>query len=237
VSERSFFNIRYNFPGYTFLLFTILICFKELNVFIKDTNSNLFIAFFVFFYLLSGACIGFIISQAWYILIYNGLKLYYYKESFAFCRKRKPRSYMNFLHYKFRIKKDDIEKATVALDFIYNNYKKEHLRSYVNRRWDLYQTMGPIQGSILIGIIVGLIIKFVLLMPLIINIIDILFILWVIDIGILLVTAFSIVIEKIVKEHDDMTKLILWDCLQNKQLSIYKDTLFKYFEMDKRLEF
>jgi len=235
VSERSFFNIRYNFPGYAFLLFIILICFKELNGFISESRVGLFHVFFVFFYLLSGACIGFLVSQVWYKLIYHGKKMYYFQK------KGKPRSYMNFLHKKFRIREDDVEMATNASDFIYHHHKNENLRAFVSRRWDLYQTMGCTQYSILLGIGFGLLIKIYLFKPSLENLTNLslgvlicenIEVIFFIIIGLFIYQALNEAIKKILKEHDDMVYLIFWNIFRDEHIRecIKKKLPCKYFE-------
>ena len=68
MSDRTFFNMRYAYPGYTFLLFLGLLSYDKISTIIT-TSSNLWSTIIGFLLVLSGAPIGFLLSQIWYLLI------------------------------------------------------------------------------------------------------------------------------------------------------------------------
>ena len=80
MSERSLFNIRYTFPGYTFLLFVVMMSSQQLWFKVKDTGLGFFTAIFAFIYLLSGAPIGYFVSQLWYLDFHHRKEAFFWKD-------------------------------------------------------------------------------------------------------------------------------------------------------------
>ena len=160
MSERSLFAVRYAFPGYTFLLFVILLCCEQIPNFLDVTQFGLLYAFFAFVYLLSGAPIGYFITQPWYIYFHHIKKGYFWNGHF----KKRKKKYIEYIcdeiDKDIQINDNNPDNAVVILDYLYNGSEdKKYLSSYLTRRWDLYHVMGSTEGSILFGIIFGILFK------------------------------------------------------------------------------
>ena len=85
MSERSFFDLRYAVPGFTFLLFLVLILRVEFLSFLRlfTTPDTSLVGFSLgLLTLMSGSVIGFLISQIWYAYYNCCYKKKYLKESF-----------------------------------------------------------------------------------------------------------------------------------------------------------
>jgi hypothetical protein len=80
MSDRPFFNIRFAYPGYTYLLFIGLLSFEKLQSILKEP-VGLWETIIGFLLLLSGAPLGFLISQTWYLIF--GLYLKTDSEEFV----------------------------------------------------------------------------------------------------------------------------------------------------------
>lgn len=153
MSVREFFSTRYTFPGYTFLIFVVLISLKQIITNFFKPDLTLFTPLFAFIYLLSGAPLGYFVSQIWYLYFFHLKKGHYYRDN---CN---PRAYIHYLIDKYNVKKDPF-KATLIADYLFHGCKNEGLSLYVNRRWDLYNVMGATRFSIIAGILFGFFIKF-----------------------------------------------------------------------------
>ena len=68
MSDRPFFNIRFAYPGYTYLLFIGLLSFEKMQSILKEP-IGLWETIIGFLLLLSGAPLGFLISQTWYLIL------------------------------------------------------------------------------------------------------------------------------------------------------------------------
>ena len=74
MSERTYFSIRLTVPGYTLLLWILLInlgpfiSFVQNNNF-QNNNTALFGILLSFITLISGPLLGFLVSQPWYLIL------------------------------------------------------------------------------------------------------------------------------------------------------------------------
>ncbi|MCW4012161.1 MAG: hypothetical protein NWF07_04120 [Candidatus Bathyarchaeota archaeon] len=218
MADRSFFDVRYTLPGYTFIIF---LTFTLSGFPYEDTITNIVTL------AISGAPIGFLISQLWYFLLYQSC----WQGSYG--RKDNPRVYMRYLHQKLGVSKRYDPSSTV-LDYLYHLCKNETLKGHVDRRWDLYNIMGSSFIAVLLGLLVGH--------------------LWMCDPESIIKHDFSVIIsninfpvlllgyitlclfkggmEKVVAEHDHMTLTILQNVIENKE---FENTVFfeGYFDTSK----
>lgn len=222
MSERSFFNIRYHFPGYTFLLFIVLFCIHQFIELSKQDNFGFFTIVFPFIYLLSGSPLGFLVSQVWYLYFDHWKKGYYWKKR---CEKRAYIKYLYAIIEKSEIL-DDPMKAIIIIDYLYNKFVDDNSKSYVDRRWDLIHLMGSIRVSIILGILFGIYIDIKLMITMKYNYSNDFYIFYISFYVILLLLGLLIYkliwhsMEKIEKEHDVMTTLII------RQIPIWKINRF-----------
>lgn len=169
MSDRPFFSTRYTYPGFIFLLFFGAICRNDLMNII-NTYSDTSKLIYGFIFTLSGAPIGFIISQFWYSLFFNG---FFFKDGYGWVHPLKPFDTILFLEKKFNINIKNIENSIAALNYIFllkNKIKTKNgcveteteydlIRNYVQRRVDILNTLGTSIISILFGLLFGLFIN------------------------------------------------------------------------------
>lgn len=138
---RSFFNFRYAVPGFTFLLFFVLILSSIVRSFLQlltcTTTQVELVGFLLgLLTLLSGAAIGFLVSQFWYV-IYNRYykEQVYLKEAFGILEV-------------LGVKKD----LTTVIDYILHKLddKDKGLKDYIDRRYDLFNLLGSTMSSIIL---------------------------------------------------------------------------------------
>ena len=147
--ERSFFDIRHAIPGYTFILsfiFQNLVGLALLSTRIAESDSIALLGiFFGFITLLSGAALGFLVSQPWYLLLNIAIKrgLYYF------------------------VNKDKTgEKLSVSRqDYKVLNYEKKEVRDYIFRRWDLFNLMGSVIFALTLGTLLGWLLNSAFIIP------------------------------------------------------------------------
>ena len=167
MSDRPFFSTRYTYPGVIFFLFFGLICRTEIIQAItaySDTSKLIY----GFVFTLSGAPIGFLISQFWYSFIINGP---HFREGYGWLHPYRPYETILFLEQKFNINIKNTETSIAALNYLYLLQKKtkqktkceeiemeyELIRSYIQRRVDILNTLGTSILSIIFGLLLGLI--------------------------------------------------------------------------------
>jgi hypothetical protein len=138
MSARSFFDIRYTIPGYTFILYFILVNLESFVFFVVKIaeleSITLLGIIFGFLTLLSGAALGFLVSQPWHAL--NNL----------FFRIRPYERVNKRIKQRFSIEKMDYKVLST---------KKKALIDYLMRRWDLFNLMGAIISAIGLGTLFG----------------------------------------------------------------------------------
>lgn len=143
MSSRSYFTWRYTYPGYAFILIIIL---KYISIFYQESafsNSTYLPVVFGFISVLSGAPIGFIISQFWYLIEEHRRK----KNVFCIYEKIKPLKADK--KPCFCVK--DYSEMIILIDYLFSKINNDNLKLYVNRRWDLYNILGSTRIGILLG--------------------------------------------------------------------------------------
>jgi len=148
MSERTFFTLRYALPGYTFILMSILVAYPKLEEILFQTENATLVAALAFFSLLSGAALGFLVSQVWYV-IYN---------HFIFGRYGKLVGLSEFLRQKYRLT-EDRHRQKVFYDYIHRLSHNKETLNYTQRRYDLMHLCGSTLVTTLIGSFFGLSIR------------------------------------------------------------------------------
>lgn len=150
--ERSFFNLRYAFPGYTFILLNVLVNLRILLFFfltympkigLSDTATTLLGILFGFFTLMSAAPIGFLVSQCWYVMRENILG--------GDCRRCRPSKPYRVLRDEFEVRGEK-ENLETVYNYIVHSCPISGVHSYLNRRWDLCMLFGSIGTAIVLGL-------------------------------------------------------------------------------------
>lgn len=153
MSDRGFFNIRYSFPGYAFLLFSILICLEKLPLLLDWMEKTLNIQtnevqiLFSILIVLNGAPIGFIFSQLWFLLKYL-LEKYW----------RTPKHLKTLQELTNRYSwLEKYDNAALAYEYIFYSAeeKTDRFIGFAERRFDLIATLGALIIAILGGLISG----------------------------------------------------------------------------------
>lgn len=147
---RSFFNLRFTLPGYTFILLNLLLNLRIVIYFLgmqplSETALPFFGILFGFLTLLSGTPLGFLVSQVWYLFYF----VCYYVSAIL------PRfgSY-KVLKNEFNVK-DEIWSLDAAFNYILHSHKEKGIRTYLSRRWDLLMSFGSTSLAIVLGLISG----------------------------------------------------------------------------------
>lgn len=114
MSERSFFNLRYALPGYTFILLNLLINLRFLlylfmtimpDIQLSEIALSLLGVLFGFLTLMSGSAVGFLVSQVWYI--------FYFALHYLFFGKTK-----RWWTYKVLMEEFDVKDDSSCLSYL-----------------------------------------------------------------------------------------------------------------------
>ena len=155
MSQRTYFSFRYAIPGYSFIFIILLINYDFFIVKIIDISKavpqfvTLFGIIFGFLTVLSGAAIGFLISQSWYFIINIFLK----REKISSLRKQYKR-FKDILN-KFK----DISDSHTLLIYFLTSIIDERTTTYINRLNDMFQSLGSTLFAIISGLILGYCLK------------------------------------------------------------------------------
>ncbi len=204
---RSYLDVRLTLPGYSFLLFVIGVNIPNLSQYldkIGGPTTSIVMGVLTF---VSGAPIGFLVSQGWYFIItknFFGLSLY--------GNKNKKRRYIDFLHSE-GVRKDKFVTVNV-LDYLYHQCDNQYLKNYVDKRWNMYNIFGSTSVAIIVGMIFGLLFRScsgpisidTILLPDIIVIVS----------GIILIILFMLVSRRVRYEHEYMVWTILVNVVRTK---------------------
>ena len=240
MSVREFFSTRFTFPGYTFLLFSILLLFPQIEPIIRSQNEYIGVIF-GFIFIFSGAPLGFFIAQVWYLYFFDikrGNMYRGFKCEPWFLRGR-PRKYIKYIKNivideKYRIKNSNSILIYVS-DYLCHSSKNDGLKEYTARRWDLINMMGATVFSIIIALITGLFIKSVFydidIYAVILNSCISLELL-IIFIGLLFVIFFTWGRNRIEDEYDELVTMMVKKCYEENEDIRRSFYLFdeKYFE-------
>lgn len=150
MSERTFFTLRYALPGYTFILVLLLVAYPRLKFLFSignttPTNVTMVSAFLAFFTLLSGAAIGFLVSQFWYTVHNSLLHGFFLRDA----RK--------FLEKEYNLTKN-VHHQIVFLDHVHHLSGKEMV-AYTQRRFDLKHTLASTLSAVFIGTLFGILVR------------------------------------------------------------------------------
>jgi len=146
MSIRSFLDIRYSLPGFSFMIFVAGIALSKLPDYLNKIGNPTTSIVMGLLALASGSPLGFLLSQTWYIS--------QTKNWFGFGIYGKNRKYIEFLHKEGVIEDEAI--TINVLDYLYHQCDNQHLKDYVNRRWNMYNIFGSTIMAIIIGIVFGL---------------------------------------------------------------------------------
>jgi hypothetical protein len=146
--ERAFFDMRYAYPGYTFLLILLIAAARYILLVLKTTpqlvNPELLAALLGVAFLLNGAPVGFLLSQPWYI--FQRRCLWPRKEYFELVKKTLPGN-------------PDRLDVIVAADFlIYRSANDEDIK-YIQRRADLMNVLGSESIAIMAGVVTAIFLR------------------------------------------------------------------------------
>ncbi len=132
---RSFFDKRYTFPGYTFLLVVTLALANRVVGFVGNSGGQTATLILGVVLLLDGAPLGFLISQPWFVILNHYVK---------------PNSlWVNNIKSADSSLKEDTSMALVAGDLlVFSEQKQTEMKEYLRRRIDLVNLMGSIMLAI-----------------------------------------------------------------------------------------
>jgi len=161
MSERTFFSLRHTVPGYTFIFWIFLVNLESITFFFLyhrptiDLSSNIITLFGIvlgFLTLLSGAAIGFLVSQFWYLI---------YWKVFS---GRMANLYAGELIDNYEAL--DKEASILIFNYLVHSYKPKGIFTYIDRRWELLTIFGSTSIAVILGSIIGWIMReFVLCIP------------------------------------------------------------------------
>jgi len=148
--ERSFFDLRYAIPGYTFIIWILGINHVPLltsKVFGSEPAFGVFLAFLAF---LGGSSTGFLVSQWWWWSFQRNVKEYDdFEESIEALRKKygliKPQD------------KEGKKKALTIHDYLVHSEENEKVHEYNARRWDMYHLFSSERVSLRLAVFSGFI--------------------------------------------------------------------------------
>jgi hypothetical protein len=141
---RTFFDKRYTFPGYTFLILVLgglsswIVGIVENSLASNNgSQSDLLAVIIGSLFLLNGSPVGFLVSQPWFLV-----------HKFVIA----PRAYV--LEYrKTLFGEPDILTTSVIIDFEILRRTDERQFSYIQRRWDLLNLLGSEIFAIPLGLL------------------------------------------------------------------------------------
>ena len=166
--ERTFFNLRFAVPGYTFILVFFLINLKVILKFIStnglsNSSSALLGVFLGFVALLGGGAMGFLVSQFWYFISQRWKIQGFYGTE----KHRGP--FRTLIDYcDMSDKKEDEKILLTVYDYIIHSLlkpseltdrPKKGIYLYMSRRWDLMNLLGSTAMAIVLSSVIGYVIR------------------------------------------------------------------------------
>lgn len=157
--ERSFFNTRYVYPGFTFLLGLLILNPKLLTLVLESADDGLFSGIIA---LIGIAPLGFLVGQMWHIILYiiRGLmtkqrdSISYLDETIIFKDENKDEK--KYCRFQKNVKLLRIRDFLYHYEFVYETNKKtERMSMYLSRRWDLLNTIGSGCTSYILAVFIG----------------------------------------------------------------------------------
>jgi hypothetical protein len=148
-AERSFFNMRYAVPGFTFILISILTSYPTLkDILFPIADATLVAAFLAFFSLLGGGAIGFLVSQVWHLVDF----WLFYGNYGKFRKLRED------LKTEYHLSDDRLEQV-FRMDNLFNSLSERRIQIYAQRRYDLMHTCGSTLIATILGYALGILIR------------------------------------------------------------------------------
>jgi membrane protein implicated in regulation of membrane protease activity len=157
--ERSFFELRYALPGYTFVLMAFLILAPDLLTLFMHIPTDLvglIAPFLAFFTLLEGSAVGFLMSQIWWLIFNRWLRKGRLQEAREFLREK---SRFSKEGKEYELIQGDLKKETAFLDYIFFKTENREMLSYIQRRWDLLHTLGSTLVALSLGSLLGIVFR------------------------------------------------------------------------------
>ena len=166
MSERNFFDLRYIYPGFTFILGFILAFPTSLLVLFGEstTSAEIFLAIITFIGISS---FGMLISQVWHNIFNYLLRGWAEKESLGYIFGEKlfvSTKDANKMYKVSNAKEIKTVYKLVVRDFfdfyvLMKDMKNDSIRDYLSRRWDLLCSFGAGLASYILGFFMGYIIN------------------------------------------------------------------------------
>jgi hypothetical protein len=162
MTERSFFDWRTAFPGYTFLLVILAFNYVPLMEILKDQLiQSTFGTVLAFLTLVSGSAIGFLVSQVWWWHFqFKGAQYFYHSD-----KKDRPRPEIDELITKYDLKeaknhrdKKQLQKVLAVYGYITHSHmeKQPEVVRYTQRRWDQFHAFSATQFALLLSAFIGI---------------------------------------------------------------------------------
>lgn len=147
----SYFELRYAVPGYSFILVLLAMIAPTLMVILKnnalaDTGLSLLGVALGFATLLGGSAIGYIVSQPWYFLFERCLGGALGTNGIG----------TPFVLLNNNFANRTLSELSAIRDFLLNKYANPMVMTYLERRWQLVNTLGSTAVSMVLGMIIGL---------------------------------------------------------------------------------
>lgn len=152
MSERTYFSLRYALPGFTLILMVVLIILPGLKEVVLSNQTRFDLgfvsAFLALFTLLEGSALGFLISQPWHLFYDFVLRQDALGPAKKFLRD----------HYKLIDGCKHFHEQETFHDYLIHMADKQ-LLEYLQRRWDLLNTIGSTLTAVFVGSLVGFLIR------------------------------------------------------------------------------
>jgi len=151
--ERSFFDLRYAIPGYSFIIWILGINHVPLLALEVFELESAFGAFLALLTLLGGSPIGFLVSQWWWWSFQRKVKEYDdFEASVQALRKKygviKPEE------------KEGKKKVLTIHDYVIHSEKNDRIHEYNARRWDMYHLFSSERVAIRLATLCGFLYRF-----------------------------------------------------------------------------
>lgn len=164
MSERTFFNMRYAYPGFTLILAFIII--NPYLVQLLSIESELNAIFLGVGAIIGLSPLGILSSQPWHLFLncYRLTQDSHRDSSTTYLRKTLKRD-------KLKLKsvgKEERRKLLIIRDYLYHYYSSKlekdkinmvHIRTFLSRRWDIINMIGSGFTSFILGTALGVIYK------------------------------------------------------------------------------
>lgn len=158
-ATRSFFDRRYTFPGFAFLLLVIVSFFNEIATFIinifpgaSSAGGSLLVGVL---YFLSGSPLGFLVSQPWHFLSKKHLLDGPFNQ----------RVWVEAIRSSGVPGAQNLNDSQVVTtgDLILHRYADGRTINYIWRRWDMFNILGSVLSALILASTFSLVLRGILL--------------------------------------------------------------------------